>query len=165
MTDTYIYQKVRKRFLSISGIYELADENGEVQTKHIIAGERGSDGMITECTNLVEPNIKVSRDELNSKDSIWFEMFILPSSPVQQELGTAGRNRWTFGLQININCPADKGTDAVDTVYNAIAAQFRRGDIFDGIRILQTAYRSSARMYDDFYSVPVTIIAQADLDN
>lgn len=164
MTDTYIYQKIRKRLLEIKGTYEILNDSGETETRNIIEGERDSGGSLVSCTNVVEPNDKATRDNLD-KNTVWLEMFILPTAPLQQELGTAGRNRWTFGLQININCPLDRGTGATDAVYDAIASQFRRGDIFDGIRILQTAYRSSARMYDDFYSVPVTIVAQADLDN
>jgi hypothetical protein len=57
------------------------------------------------------------------------------------------------------------GTYDIDVVYDFFADNFKRGDIFDGIRVLKTAYRSSARLQDDYYSVPVTIMVQADLDN
>ena len=91
----------------------------------------------------------------------------MPGQPFQQELGRAGRNRWTFVLQININGSrsAISGTRAYDEAYDYIAEHFKRGDIFDGIRVLKTAYRSSARIQDDYYSVPVTVMVQADLPN
>lgn len=157
MTDTYIWQKIRQRFFGITGTYK--DKNGD--DIDIIA--KSDDG--TEYTNVIEPNEATSRDVLKSKDRVWFEIFPLHSKPSQQELGAGGRNRWNFGLQININSPKDFGTYETDTVYDAIAAQFKRGDIFDGIRVLQSAYRSSARLHDDFYSVPVTVMVQADLEN
>lgn len=160
MTDTYIWQKIRQRFLSIDGTVEKDGEEIEIITK-----ELDSEGNVLKYTNVVEPNDIKSREELSSKDCIWFEIFPLHSSPHQQELGATGRNRWTFGLQININSPRDVGTYDIDTVYDLISAQFKRGDIFDGIRVLQTAYRSSARLADDYFSVPVTVMVQADLDN
>lgn len=159
MTDTYIWQKVRQRFLEIDGTYKGKDD-----TDIDIIAKEESQGEIR-YTNVIEPNEATSRNILKSKDRVWFEIFPLHSQPFQQELGVAGRNRWKFGLQININSPKDFGTYETDAVYDAIAAQFKRGDIFDGIRVLQSAYRSSARLHDDFYSVPVTVIVQADLEN
>lgn len=159
MTDSYIWQKVRQRFLEIDGTYK-----GKEDTDIDIIAKEKSQGIIR-YTNVIEPNEATSRNILKSKDRVWFEIFPLHSQPFQQELGTAGRNRWKFGLQININSPKDFGTYETDAVYDAIAAQFKRGDIFDGIRVLQSAYRSSARLHDDFYSVPVTVIVQADLEN
>ena len=161
MTDTYIWQKMRQRFLDIEETITGSDGN-EID---IITKEYDEDGNITAYSNVVDPNDMETREDLLSKDNIWFEIFSLHSQPHQQELGTVGRNRWNFGLQININSPRDKGTYDIDSVYDAIAAHFKRGDIFDGIRVLQTAYRSSARMLDDYYSVPVTVMVQADLDN
>lgn len=160
MTDTYIWQKVRQRFLSIEGTIE--DAYGE--EVEIIAKEEDESGNIT-YTNVVDPNDIEKRETLASKDNIWFEIFPLHSQPSQQELGSVGRNRWNFGLQININSPRNFGTYDIDSVYDAIASQFKRGDIFDGIRVLQTAYRTSARLQDDYYSVPVTVMVQADLQN
>ena len=161
MTDTYIWQKVRQRFLAIDATLKNTDGT-EI---NIIQKEYDDNGEVTAYVNIVEPNDTKKRNELLSKKNIWFEIFPLHTQPHQQELGSVGRNRWNFGLQININSPRDFGTYEIDTVYDAIARQFKRGDIFDGIRVLQTAYRSSARMHDDFFSVPVTVMVQADLDN
>ena len=163
MTDTYIWQKVRQRFLDIDG--KLKDNEGNDTDTDIITKEYDSEGNVIAYTNVVEPNEIQARETLASKDGIWFEIFPLHSQPYQQELGATGRNRWIFGLQVNINSPRDTGTYDIDSVYDAIAAQFKRGDIFDGIRVTQTAYRSSARMLDDYYSEPVTAMLQADLDN
>ena len=164
MTDTYIWQKVRQRFLNIKGTITRQNDDGVDIEEEIILSEIDSNGNI-EYKNVIEPNNTSSRDTLVGTNGIWFEIFPLHTQPTQQELGKSGRNRWDFGLQININSPRDMGTYEIDTVYDLIAGQFKRGDIFDGIRVLQTAYRSSARLYDDFYSTPVTILVQADLEN
>lgn len=161
MTDTYIWQKVRQRFLDIDGTYE----DIEGHETDVIQKEYNEQGEVTAYTNVVDPNDIEKRENLASKNNIWFEIFPLHSQPSQQELGKSGRNRWNMGMQVNINSPRNFGTYDVDTVYDEIAKQFKRGDIFDGIRVLQTAYRSSARLLDDYYSVPVTVMVQADLDN
>ena len=142
MTDTYIWQKIRQRILQVISSFD--EEKG-----------------FTTPSVVVEPNNTGTRPD----NSLWFEIFPLHSAPHQQELGATGRNRWNFGLQININGPKDIGTYDIDEAYDFICASFKRGDIFDGIRVLQTAYRSSARPDVDYYSVPVTVMVQADLDN
>lgn len=185
MTDSYIWEKLRKRFYSMKRT-ELDEDTGDEVTywfpffKHtenpessqptwveIEYPEFESDRYIIDryyTLNVVEPLMTIP-----TIDSIWFELFPLHSQPIQQELGRSGRNRWTFGMQININVPRNTegqsiGTDDIDDVYNFIADNFKRGDIFDGIRVNQTAYRSSARMYENYYSVPVTVMVEADLD-
>ena len=160
MTDTYIWQKVRQRFLAIDATYE--DQYG--QKIPVIRTSEDEHGNL-DYENVVEPNGTKTTDDLASSDKIWFEIFPLHAQPRQQELGTTGRNRWTFGLQINVNSPRNLGTFASDTVYDEIAKQFRRGDIFDGIRVSQSASRSSARIQTTYYSEPVTVMVQADLDN
>jgi hypothetical protein len=58
------------------------------------------------------------------------------------------------------------GTSAMDTCYNDIARVFRRGVIFDGIRIYKTYRNPSAmQVYEDFCCMPVSIEWQADLSN
>ena len=161
MTDTYIWQKIRTRFLAIEGFYE--DLTGNEQP--VIATSLDIHGNVV-YDNVIEPNDTKTTDDLASSNGIWFEIFPLPAPPHQKEWGKAGRNRWIFGLQINVNSPKNFGTFATDTVYDLIAERFKRGDIFDGIRVLQTAYRSSARIVDDaYYSEPVTVMVQADLPN
>ena len=142
MTDSYIYQKILQRFKDVIDEFNMAHGYSCV---------------------IFEPNDTGTRPA----NELWFEIFQLHAQPSQQELGTTGRNRWTYGLQININGSRNyfTGTEAYDEVYDFIAAHFKRGDIFDGIRVLQSAYRSSARVQDDYYSEPVTIMVQADLDN
>lgn len=155
MTDTYIWKKIKERFYAMS----RKDKTGEViDFPYFLKDDEGN------ITNVIEPNTTLERPT----DDIWFEIFPLHTQPHQQELGTVGRNRWNFGLQININVARSSlnyGTDAIDDAYDFIAGCFKRGDIFDGIRVLQTAYRSSARLLDDYYSEPVTVMVQADLDN
>lgn len=156
MTDTHIWKYVKKRFYSMT---KVDDEGQIIDFPYFV--KNASD----EITNVIEPLSTAERPT----DDLWFEIFPLHSQPHQQELGTTGRNRWNFGLQININTPRNSslysGTDASDDAYDFIASNFKRGDIFNGIRVMQTAYRSSARLLEDYYSVPVTIMFQADLDN
>ena len=156
MTDTYVWQKLRQRFLSI---------DAQIDGEDVIRKDVDDEGNVTDYTNVVEPNETKKRDELKSRDYIWFEIFPLRGNPRQAELGHGGRNRWVSGIQININSPRDLGTYDVETVYDFIAEKFKRGDIFDGIRVQQTAYCSSAQMQDDYYSEPVTVMVEADLDN
>lgn len=156
MTDIYIWEKIKKRFYSMT----IKTESGEtIDFPYFLKDDAG------EITNVIEPNSTLERPT----EELWFEIFPLHSKPQQQELGSSGRNRWNFGVQININTPRNSslyyGTDASDKAYDFIASNFKRGDIFDGIRVNQTAYRSSARLLDDYYSVPVTIMVQADLEN
>ena len=154
MTDSIMWEKVKERFFSMT---KKNDEGEIVEFPYFIKDYEGIP------TNVIEPNTTRERP----LDEIWFEIFPLHTPPRQQELGGAGRNRWTLGLQININAPRNSiyGTDDIEEAYDFIAANFKRGDIFDGIRVLQTAYRSSARTFDDYYSEPVTVMFQADLDN
>lgn len=156
MTDTHIWKYVKERFYSMT----TTDDEGQVVDFPYFVKDASD-----EITNVIEPNSTLERPT----NDLWFEIFPLHSQPHQQELGTTGRNRWNFGLQININTPRNSslysGTDASDDAYDIISSNFKRGDIFNGIRVMQTAYRSSARLLEDYYSVPVTIMFQADLDN
>lgn len=173
MTDSHIWKYIKKRFYAMSRPNE---ETGDIERfpffmkctnpessnpdwEETNYEEFKDDNTVT--LNVIEPNETASRPE----NSLWFEIFPLHAPPSQQELGTTGRNRWNFGLQVNINSPKDRGTYEIEEAYDFIAGNFKRGDIFNGIRVLQTASRSSARIQDDFYSVPVTIMVQADLDN
>ena len=164
MTDTFIEKQVIKRFLAINEkskhkpIFRLEDmvtfdRNGEV-----ILDENNE--PIVHKKNIQLQNQMLERDGLE----IWFETFYLPAGSLQKELGTTGRNRWTGIFQINICIPKDSGTYDVLDVYDRIARHFRRGDIFNGIRVTKTE-RTSARMFDDFYSMPVSIYLTADLEN
>jgi len=123
------------------------------------------------------PNIAFKRPD----DLYWLDFFFNPSEPAQIELGTKGRNRWVGFMQINICVPLNEatieeaeadsdddtfGTSAMDTCYNDIARVFKRGVIFNGIRINKTySIPSAMQVLDDFCSLPVRIEWQADLSN
>ena len=104
MTDSYIWEHMIERFEEVIREY---DESIEAAT-----GEPHS-------SIIIKPNETDTRD----RDDLWFEIFPLHSQPYQQELGTSGRNRWLFGLQININAPrtAIIGTNDIDKAYDFIA--------------------------------------------
>lgn len=155
MTDTYIEQQIIERFLTITDTFDDGDN-----TPVITSPVTDTDGNVT-YPNIQFPNMSFKRPV----SGIWFEIFFLPSMPQQQEIFSAGRNRWNGLVQINVNYPKDSGTYEPNFAFDCIAGKFRRGDIFNGIRVQQSAYRSSALIHDDYYSMPVTIWCQADLDN
>lgn len=114
----------------------------------------------TEYTNISYPNRPFSKPENN----YWFELFFLSTMPFQQELGQTGRNRWQGIFQVNICVPKDVGTKALNARFEKIAETFKRGYIADGIRILSVG-RTAPHSFDDYYSQPINISYEADLDN
>ena len=155
-SDTYIEKKLKKFFCDNLPQYVEGDDAWGINW---------------------HPNIAFERPD----DLYWLDFFFIPAEPFQQELGTGGRNRWRGILQINICVPLNEattdvsgetededifGTSAMDKCYNDIARVFRRGVIFNGIRIHKT-YRNTSAMqfYDDFCALPVTIEWQSDLSN
>ena len=155
-TDTYVEKKMKEHFKEALPQYVEGDDAWKINW---------------------HPNVAFERPD----DLYWLDFFFLPGIPYQQELGNGGRNRWTGVLQINICVPKDDtslddgvdsdgdddfGSSAMDTCYNDIAEAFRRGTVFDGIRI-HKCYRNTSAMqtYDDFCCLPVTIEWQADLSN
>lgn len=155
-TDTYIEKRLKKYFCDNLPQYVEGDDAWGINW---------------------HPNIAFTRPD----DLYWLDFFFLPSVPFQQELGNWGRNRWRGILQINICVPLNEatteeaeadseddtfGTSAMDMCYNDIAKTFKRGVIFDGIRIHKTYRNTSAmQVYEDFCALPVTIEWQADLSN
>lgn len=108
-------------------------------------------------------------------DLYWLDFYFLPNVPNQMELGTWGRNRWTGVVQINVCVPLDTSAEdeediednsAMDTCFLDISRVFRRGVIFNGIRI-NKCYRNTSALqtYEDFCCLPVTIEWVADLSN
>ena len=156
VTDTYIEKKLKKYFRDNLPQYVEGPDAWKVNWSPNIAFERPS-------------------------DLYWLDLFFIPGEPFQQELGNWGRNRWSGILQVNIYTPKsevtvedgidtdeddDFGTSAMDRCYNDIAEVFKRGVVFDGIRIHKCYRNTSAlQVYDDFCALPVTIEWQADLSN
>lgn len=152
-TDTYVEKKIKNYFKANLPQYIEGDDKWAINWS---------------------PNISFDRPD----DLYWLDFFFSSNPPVQQELGTGGRNRWTGYIQINICVPLNEmtlddeedddtfGTSAMDKCFNDIAKVFRRGVIFDGIRI-HKCYRNSSALqsYDDFCCLPVIIEWQADLSN
>lgn len=153
MTDTYIERKLIERFLAI----------GEPYIEPPVE-ETDSEGRVWRTW----PNVELPNETLEKpENSHYFELFFEPYMPYQSELGGSGRNRCTGEFIIVINTPKDwgvEGTAKANDCYDAIASAFRRGDIFDGVRVVRT-FRSSARIYGDCYSVPVSVQYWAELEN
>lgn len=138
MTDVIVEKTLIKAFLSI----------------HPPLARKNKDGY----ENVSFPNSTFTRP-----NGMWYEVAFLNNAPNQVELGTFGRSRWTGIMQISICYPKGIGTEGVNDAFEKIASHFARSSIYDGVRIKRT-YRSSARLYDDYYSVPVSIEWEADLD-
>lgn len=108
-------------------------------------------------------NVSFPNKTFKRPNGMWFDIAFINDRPNQWELGTSGRSRWLGIMQINVCYPKGVGTEGIEDAFERIASHFRRSSIHDGIRI-KRAYRSSARLYDDFYAVPVSIEWEADLD-
>ena len=108
-------------------------------------------------------NVSFPNKTFKRPKGMWFDLAFINDRPNQWELGTSGRSRWIGIMQINVCYPKGVGTEGIEDAFERIASHFRRSSIHDGIRIKRT-YRSSARLYDDFYAVPVSIEWEADLD-
>lgn len=141
MTDVYVENVLKERFKQIGEPFIKYDEQNKI-------------------TNISFPNESFVRPS----DGQWMEFWFVPPEPFQKELFREARNRYVGLVQINIVVPTDSGTEAVDARYEIIAKNFRRGDIYEGVRIAKT-YRTPAAIDGDFYIMPVTIVWEADLDN
>ncbi len=108
-------------------------------------------------------NVAFPNETFVRPKGMWYEVSFIGDRPYQQELGTAGRSRWTGIMQINVCYPKGIGTQGIEDAFERIASHFSRGSVHEGIRVRRT-YRSSARSFDDYYSVPVSVEWEADLD-
>lgn len=108
-------------------------------------------------------------------DLYWMEFFFMPFETSQVEIGTWGRNRFEGFMQINICVPLNSdivsdedpiGCSPVFSVSADIERVFKRGTIFNGIRVVRYQEATSAlQVYDDFCFLPVRIFWQVDLTN
>lgn len=108
-------------------------------------------------------NVAFPNSTFTRPNGMWYEVAFIGDRPWQSELGTHGRSRWSGIMQISICYPKGIGIQGIEDAFERIATHFYRGSFHDGVRI-RRVYRSSARMYDDYYSVPVSVEWEADLD-
>lgn len=146
MTDTYAEEILIEKFKTLPGL-EIEKETD------------GSGNEILSYPEIAFPNKSFERP----KDGYWYELYFLPAEPVQVELGSEARSRWSGVLQVNICVPKDDGIVPLNSRYDKVAALFRSGSIIDGVRI-RRSYRTSALDDGDYYVMPVSIEWQADLD-
>lgn len=146
MTDTYAEKLLIEKFKTLKGL------NIETSTD-----EAGNEILV--YPEVAFPNESFERPD----DGYWYELYFLPAEPVQIELGTEARSRWSGVMQINICVPKNDGIVPLNSRYDNIAALFRSGSIIDGVRIRRT-YRTSALDDGDYYVMPVSVEWQADLD-
>lgn len=153
MTDTFIEEVLVQRFLRMGEpfIKYIKDKNNNIVLD--VDGYAKTTNVMLENKSFVRP-----------KNLYWFEVFFVPATPFQSELGRHGRNRYTGFLQINVCVPLDVGKKALNDRYDKIATMFKRGDVDRGVGILKTE-RVSAQQYSDYYSQPIRVYWQADLDN
>lgn len=139
MTDAYIERQVKEYFLKLRGLKKTIDG--------------------------AHPDVSFENEEFaRPDDGYWYEVYFIPSSPQQIELGTNARSRWIGLLQVNICTPKSAGTTPSLDRYESIAEHFRSGMYINrNIRIVKTS-RSSAIEDGDFYVMPVTVELVANLD-
>lgn len=139
MTDAYIQEESEKHFLKMESI--TINEDGS------------------------HPEVCLENEEFDRPDDgYWYEVWYIPSDPLQIELGTDARSRWIGLLRINICTPKNAGTAPALDRYKSIAEHFRTGMYIDNkIRVVKTS-RTSAIEDGDFYVTPVTVELQANLD-
>lgn len=160
LSDTYIEKKIKQYFKTHLSQYCVGDDAWSI---------------------MWSPNMAFERPD----DLYWLDMAFNSNPPTQREIGTYGRNAWNGYLQIGICVPLNEtslidedaeneddndipvfGNSSMDKCFNDIARVFRRGVIFDGIRIVKCCrYTSALQIYDDFCRLPVRIFWQADLSN
>ena len=111
------------------------------------------------------PEVCLENEEFERPDDgYWYEVYFIPSSPEQIELGTTARSRWLGLLQINICTPKNAGTAPALDRYKSIAEHFRTGMYIENkVRVVKTS-RTSAIEDGDFYVTPVTVELLANLD-
>lgn len=146
MTDTYAEEILIEKFKTMDGL----------QTE---ISKDGNGDNILYYPEIAFPNKAFERPD----DGYWYELYFLPAEPVQIELGSTARSRWSGVMQINICVPKNDGIVPLNSRYNKVASLFRSGSIIDGVRIRRT-YRTSALDDGDYYALPVSVEWQADLD-
>ena len=144
MTDTYVENVLIEKFKELDGL-----EKVNIGT---------DDEPVWDYPEVVFPN-----EEKELTSDYWYELYFIPSTPTQIELGTTARSRWIGILQINVCVPLNDGITPLNERFDNIASLFRSGLYVDGVRILKT-YRSSARKDESCYTMPVTVAWQVDLD-
>lgn len=138
MTDAHIEQRVINKFKELEGL--TIDDDGNYP-------------------EVAFPYQSFSRPA----DGYWYELFYIPSEPIQIELGEEARSRWVGILQVNVVVPKESGMEPALARFDSIAKLFRAGSYIDNIRVNRT-YRSSAYEDGDFYVLPVSVEVWADLD-
>lgn len=146
MTNTYVNRLLTEKFKELDGLVINEIDDG--------------DGNITyEYPEVAFPNEPFERPE----DGYWYELHPTPAQPVQLELGSTARSRWTGAMYINICVPKNSGTEPLYDRYDNIAKLFRQGMIIKGVRIV--AVQDSSSVDDgDFLVMPISIVWQADLE-
>jgi hypothetical protein len=90
----------------------------------------------------------------------WLRETFLPAEPMQADLGTSGRNRFSGIYQIDVFEETGKGSNAAETMAETLLVAFKRGTTMasSGVTVrVEKAWRSPAVQEGDRYQVPVTV--------
>lgn len=190
--DLYIEKKMKEYFIKKLPQYVLLEDAAKIFLTNV--SKKTEDEIREELESILGKKIvdKINEDGwkinwhpnlsfIRPDDLYWMDFHFLTNDPMQIELGTGGRNRWSGFLQINICVPKNEmsldksgdesesdifGSSAMDKCYLDISRVFRRGTIFDGIKIFKTRrYTSAMQVEEDFCWCPVRIMWTADLSN
>lgn len=102
--------------------------------------------------------------------SAWYRVsYTTTDEPIAAEVGTAGRNRHTGMLQIDVFYPkANQGEGPVRQEGERIAATMKRGDVFtSGGQSVRITSSAASRCFEEeeWLHVPVKIWWRADVAN
>jgi len=177
MTDSYVEQLLIEKFKELNGLEEVFEQATIYSEEDVYYVEDEEEYVVAEPQPTTQEEIDegeyfiVSYPEVafpnkafeRPDDGYWYELFFLPSVPVQKEMGKDGRSLWVGVLQINVCVPKNVGIKALNDRYDNIAQLYRSSGFIDGVRIVRT-YRTSALDDGDFYVLPVSVEWQAYLE-
>lgn len=90
---------------------------------------------------------------------IWLQATVLPADTVS---GSLAATEWKGAFRVNVFGPAGTGSNAVESVAQAIAQHFGAGTDLAGVRVLRPPSVGRGNNDDSFFMVPVSIRYRLD---
>lgn len=116
-----------------------------------------------ESGKLVYPNLNLENQSFKRPANLyWFNLWFIPSLPLDSVSLCANGKFWTGIFQIDICVPKNIGTKALYNRFNVIQKHFKTGFIAPGIRIVSVG-RNPIQNADDYTALPVSVVWQGYL--
>lgn len=113
--------------------------------------------------NLIYPNLNFENQSFKRPaDMYWFNLWFVPTLPMDSVSLCANGKLWTGIFQIDICAPKNIGTKAMYNRFKAIQKHFKTGFIAPGIRVISLG-RSTIIGADDYTMLPVSLVWEAYL--